>query len=130
MRKLRERLQKLFATDTVPADDFAPAILRLQNESPSPLPRRVLQGVLALLFFLLLWSAFGRLDEVAVAPGKLVPMTYLKVVQPPESGIVAELLVREGDVVKEGQVLLRMDRHVSEADNRQIEQDLKLKQLQ
>ena len=85
---------------------------------------------MALLFFLLLWSAFGRLDEVAVAPGKLVPMTYLKVVQPPESGIVAELLVREGDVVKEGQVLLRMDRHVSEADNRQIEQDLKLKQLQ
>ena len=83
-----------------------------------------------LLLFLLLWSAIGRLDVVAIAPGKLVPMTYLKVVQPPEPGIVSELLVREGDEVIEGQALVRMDRHVSEAESRQIEQDLKLKELQ
>lgn len=112
------------------SDDFAPAILRLQREAPSPLPRRVLQGVLALLAFLLIWAAVGRIDIIAVAPGKLVPLTYLKVVQPPESGIVSELLVSEGDKVKAGQVLVRMDRHVSEADSRQIEVDLKVKQLE
>ena len=122
-------LKRLHLAEPV-ADDFAPAILRLQREAPSPLPRRVLQGVLALLTFLLVWAAVGRIDIIAVAPGKLVPLTYLKVVQPPESGIVAELLVREGDRVKAGQVLLRMDRHVSEADSRQIDIELKLKTLQ
>lgn len=119
-----------FKVSEVAPDDFAPAILRLQREAPSPLPRRVLQGVLALLAFLLIWAAIGRIDIIAVAPGKLVPLTYLKVVQPPESGIVSELLVSEGDKVKAGQVLVRMDRHVSEADNRQIEVDLKLKQIE
>jgi HlyD family secretion protein len=99
---------------TAPAEDFSPPLLRLQRESPSPLPRLVLRVVLGLLAALLAWAVFGRLDIVAVAPGKLVPQTYLKVVQPAEAGIVQELLVREGDVVGAGQVLVRMDRRISE----------------
>lgn len=122
---MRERLLGL----TAPAEDFSPPILRLQKEAPSPLPRLALRLVLGLLAVLLLWAAFGRLDIIAVAQGKLVPMSYLKVIQPAESGIVAELLVREGDAVKEGQVLVRMDRRVSEADSRQIENELALKRL-
>lgn len=122
---LRERLLGL----TAPPEDFNPPILRLQAVAPSPLPRLVLRIVLGLLAVLLIWAAFGRLDIIAVAQGKLVPMSYLKVIQPAESGIVAELLVREGDAVKEGQVLVRMDRHVSEADSRQIENDLTIKRL-
>lgn len=124
------KLLECFKAREPSPDHFTPAILRLQREAPSPLPRRVLQGVLALLAFLLVWAAVGRIDIIAVAPGKLVPLTYLKVVQPPESGIVSELLVQGGDRVKAGQVLVRMDRHVSEADNRQIEADLNLKQMQ
>ncbi|WIM05227.1 MAG: biotin/lipoyl-binding protein [Candidatus Nitricoxidivorans perseverans] len=122
---MRERLLGL----TAPAGDFSPPILRLQQEAPSPLPRLVLRIVLGLLAVMLAWATFGRLDIVAVAQGKLVPVSYLKVIQPAESGIVAELLVREGDAVKEGQVLVRMDRHVSEADSRQIENDLAVKRL-
>lgn len=114
----------------VSPDNFSPPLLRLQGQAPSPLPRTVLHGILALLAVLLAWSAIGKLDVIAVASGKLVPLTYLKVVQPPESGIVAELLVQEGDVVKEGQVLVRMDRHISAADGRQIDEELKLKTLQ
>lgn len=115
---------------TAHTEDFSPPLLRLQREAPSPLPRLVLRIVLALLATLLAWAAFGRLDIVAVAPGKLVPMTYLKVVQPAEAGIVRELLVREGDEVKAGQVLVRMDRHISEADSRQLENELAVKRLQ
>jgi len=110
--------------------DFAPALLRLQRDMPSPLPRLVLRIILVLLAVLLVWSIFGRLDVVAVAPGKLVPMTYLKVVQPAESGIIKELLVREGDEVKAGQVLVRMDRAVSEADSRSLANELVVKRLQ
>jgi len=58
----------------------------------------------------------GRLDIVAVAEGKLVPASYLKIVQPSEAGIVKDILVREGESVSAGQVLMRMDALLTEAD--------------
>ena len=58
-------------TDAAPASealDFSPAILRLQRQPPSPLPRTILYLLLALVGGLLVWSFFGRLDIIAVAP--------------------------------------------------------------
>lgn len=112
------------------AFDFAPAILRAQHQPPSPLPRLTLHGLLALFGVMLLWAMFGRLDIIAVAQGKLVPVSYLQVVQPADSGIVKEILVKEGDEVRAGQVLVRMDSHLSEADNRELQNELHLKSLQ
>ena len=89
--------------------DFAPAILRARERPPSPLPRAVLYLVLLLLAAVLIWVIFGRLDIVAVAQGKLVPQSFIKVVQPSDSGIVREILVNEGDKVAAGAVLMRMD---------------------
>ena len=74
---------------------------------------RVLAGMLGLL---ILWALIGKLDIVAVAEGKLVPQSYLKIVQPAEAGIVKEILVREGETVKTGQVLMRMDTLITDAD--------------
>src|SRR5882672_12493219 len=93
--------------------DFAPDILQAQDRPPSPMPRTVLYSLLALCGIMVVWAAVGRLDIVAVAQGKLVPQTYLKVVQPSDSGIIKEILVKEGDEVAAGQVLMRMDTSVS-----------------
>lgn len=73
-------------------------------------------SLLALLAFLLVWALVGRLDIVAVADGKLVPASYLKIVQPSEAGIVKEILVREGETVRAGQTLMRMDALITNAD--------------
>ena len=100
--------------------DFSPAILRLQREPPSPLPRAVLYALGALLGGMAVWSVTGRLDIVAVAPGRLVPVSYVKVVQPADAGIIEEILVREGDAVKAGQVMVRMDPQISNADGKQL----------
>lgn len=110
--------------------DFAPGILRLQAAPPSPLPRLVLWCLLALVAITLAWSAFGRLDIIAVAHGRIVPQSYLQIVQPAESGIVKELLVREGDRVGAGQVLARMDKRFSEADRQALKSELALRSLQ
>ena len=91
------------------AADFAPALIRIQERPPPPLAGWTLRVLIALLAGVLLWSVFGQLDIVAVAEGKLVPSGYLKIVQPAEQGIVKEILVREGEAVKAGQVLARMD---------------------
>jgi HlyD family secretion protein len=68
----------------------------------------------------MLWATFGRLDIVAVADGKLVPQTYLKIVQPAEQGIVKEILVKEGEFVRHGQILMRMDAVLSTAEGKSL----------
>jgi len=99
---------------------FAPALVQLQERPPSPLGLGVLYTVLALVGATLVWAALGRLDVVAVAEGKLVPASYLKIVQAVESGVVKEILVAEGQAVSAGQVLARMDATLSQADGRAL----------
>ena len=117
---------------TLAADklDFAPGILKLQDAPPSPFPRVVLRVLLALVAAALVWSAIGRLDIIAVAQGRIVPQNYLQIVQPAESGIVKEMLVREGDLVKAGQMLARMDMRFSEADRQSLRSELASRSLQ
>ena len=62
--------------------DFAPAMLRMQQQAPAPLPRLVLYSLFVLFAVLLVWAVLGRLDIVAVAQGKIVPQSFLKIVQP------------------------------------------------
>ena len=109
--------------------DFQPAIVRLQDKPPSPLGRRVLQAAAIFLALLVVWAAFGQLDIVAVAEGKLVPATYLQIVQPTDSGVVKEILVREGELVKAGQVLMRMDSALSESELKALTADAQNKRL-
>jgi HlyD family type I secretion membrane fusion protein len=56
-----------------------------------------------------LWSMIARLDGAAVAAGVVAVESNRKTIQHLEGGIVREILVREGDKVQEGQVLLRLD---------------------
>lgn len=107
--------------------DFYPPLLRLTDSPPNPMGRKVLWALLLLLAALLVWALIGPLDIVAVAEGKLIPQSYLKIVQPAESGIVKEILVREGDIVHAGQVLMRMDTLISEADTQSIDADYRRK---
>ena len=95
--------------------------MRIQERPPAPLAGWMLRLLIGLIACVLLWAAFGRLDIVAVADGKLVPSSYLKIVQPAEQGIVKEILVREGQSVQAGQVLARMDTVLTEADVKAIQ---------
>lgn len=109
---------------------FHPPLIRLQHSAPNPQGRRVLWALLALLAFLIVWALVGRLDIVAVADGKMVPASYLKIVQPSEAGIIKEILAREGEAVRAGQVLMRMDALITNADLEAITTEHARKQLQ
>lgn len=111
------------------AADFAPGLLSIQEAPPSRLPRAVLWLVVSLVSALLLWSIFGKLDIVASAEGRLIPQTYVKIVQPADGGIVQEILVREGEAVKTGQVLMRMDMKLAEADAATLQNEIAVKSL-
>jgi len=62
------------------------------------------------------WAYFAKLDEVTRGEGRVIPSRSVQVIQNLEGGIVAEILVRAGDVVESGQVLLRIDNTVAESD--------------
>jgi hemolysin D len=109
--------------------DFSPPLLRIQEKPPAPLAGWMLRLLLLLLSSLFLWAALGRLDIVAVADGKLVPSSYLKIVQPAEQGIVKEILVKEGQSVQAGEVLIRMDAVLAAADIKAIRADHDNKRL-
>ena len=110
--------------------DFHPPLIRLQHAAPNPQGRRVLWAILALVAFVIVWALVGRLDIVAVADGKLVPASYLKIVQPSEAGIVKDILVREGEAVRAGQTLMRMDALITNADLDAITTEYARKRLQ
>ena len=110
--------------------DFAPSILAIQARPASPLPRVMLYTLLTLFVLIALWAIVGKVDVVAVAQGKLVPQSYLKIVQPAEAGIVKEILVKEGDTVAQGQILMRMDAQIQESDTKMVEVELKQRALQ
>jgi adhesin transport system membrane fusion protein len=57
----------------------------------------------------LLWAATFNLDEITRGTGKVIPSSREQVIQSLDSGVLAELLVREGDTVVKDQVLLRID---------------------
>jgi len=111
-------------------DDFHARHLEAIASPPSPLPRLLLYVLILALAAVGAGLVFGRIDVVAVAPGKLVPRSFLKVVQPTDSGVVREILIREGQSVEAGQVLFRMDTKLSEADRRILDNELALRRLQ
>lgn len=65
-------------------------------------------AVLAMLV-LLVWAALAQLDEVTRGEGKVIPSRQVQVMQSLDGGIVSEILVKEGQQVKTGQLLLKVD---------------------
>lgn len=81
--------------------------------------RIILWGVIVFLLLAGTWASFAELDEVTRGNGKVIPSSQLQVVQNLEGGILAEILVKEGDVVEPGQILIRIDDTLSGATFRE-----------
>ncbi len=61
------------------------------------------------LLFALIWAGFFSLDEITRGQGKVIPSSREQVIQSLDSGVLREMLVREGDMVEKDQVLLQME---------------------
>ncbi|RMD65102.1 MAG: biotin/lipoyl-binding protein, partial [Alphaproteobacteria bacterium] len=82
--------------------------------------------VLTLLTFVFVivmgvWSKYALLDEVTRGEGRVIPSRKTQVIQNLEGGIVAEILVREGDIVDRGDILVRIDNSAAQASFRDLQ---------
>jgi adhesin transport system membrane fusion protein len=71
--------------------------------------RSIVWMTLILLVAALVWAYFAEIEEITRGDGKVIPSRQIQVVQNLEGGIVAEILVNEGDVVEKDALLLRID---------------------
>ncbi|WP_019592004.1 HlyD family type I secretion periplasmic adaptor subunit [Thioalkalivibrio sp. ALE20] len=71
--------------------------------------RALLYGILITLGLLVYWASIAEIDEIARGDGRVIPSQNLQVLQSMDGGVVSEVLVSEGDVVEEGEVLVRVD---------------------
>jgi len=95
---------------------FLPAHLELIETPTSPTARWTMRILIAFFCTALLWSINGKLDIVAVAPGKMVVDSRTKVVQPADTAVVRRILVRDGQKVKAGEPLIELDTTATGAD--------------
>lgn len=108
---------------------FLPAHLELTDTPVSPTARWVMRTIMALFCVALLWSIFGRFDIVAVAPGKTVVSSRTKVIQSAETAVVKRILVRDGQTVKRGDLLIELDSTGTAADYDRADEALIAAQL-
>lgn len=71
--------------------------------------RRLVHLFLLLVIVLIVWAYYAQVDELVRGQGKVIPSKQLQLIQNLEGGILSELLVEEGQQVKQGEVLLKLD---------------------
>jgi HlyD family secretion protein len=92
--------------------------------------RAVLWSLMATSAFAVGWLALAKTEEIVVAPGKLEPIGAVREVQMPIGGIAKQILVKDGDQVKAGQVVMRLDTEASGQRQLSLRQSQRLKQKQ
>ena len=81
--------------------------------------RALLYVVAAIVVGLVVWAAIAEIDEVTRGQGKVIPSRQIQVIQSQDGGVVTEILVREGDTVKKGQLLVSLDQTRSQSSFRE-----------
>ena len=107
---------KLLGPTITDADAASAGIKSFEREADALISRertrgaqKIVRAAAVVVAALLLWAALAPVDEVTRGDARVIPSRQLQVVQSLDGGVVAEILVREGQVVEAGQLLLRVD---------------------
>lgn len=88
----------------------------LKDDLPRPHGSRLGIAIIVTgLLVLLIWAAFSKIDQVTRASARVIAAERTQVIQTPDAGVVTKLHVREGDVVKTGQLLVTLEKERAQA---------------
>jgi hemolysin D len=89
---------------------FLPAALALQDKPVHPAPRVFIWSIMAFAMLTVLWASIGKIEVVAIAPGKIVPSGKTKLIQSSETAVVKAIHVSDGQTVRVGERLVELRR--------------------
>ena len=89
--------------------------------------RTVTWSLIGTTVFGIAWLAIARTEEIVVAKGQLEPVGSVQDIQMPVGGVVDDILVEEGDAVKKGEILMKLDTEASEQQLQSLEASIKFK---
>lgn len=84
--------------------------------------RRIIWTLVGLAGFGIVWASFAKIDETVQATGKLEPKGVTKEVKAPLGGVIRDILVKDGEQVQKGQVLLILDTEAAKAKLKALEE--------
>jgi hemolysin D len=108
---------------------FLPAHLELTETPLSVAPKWTARLIILFAVIALVWALLGKLDIVAVAMGKTTLGGRSKIIQPLETSVVDKIAVKNGDHVKNGQVLVQLSGIGSDSDYAQSDKSLQAARL-
>lgn len=91
------------------AENFVSKSILLEEAEPPRIIRMTVWLTVGVLIGFLVWSFFAQLDVVAVAKGVVTPQQSVQTIQHVDGGRIAQIEVRDGDVVKKGQLLMKLN---------------------
>jgi adhesin transport system membrane fusion protein len=106
---VRELWHETFLSDRWHDGDFMDDVRQATLRGAHPAAQLLFYALLACAIVFVAWASFARLDEITHGQGQVIPSGKVQAVGSPEGGVVKEILVRSGDVVEPGQVLVRLD---------------------
>ena len=104
--------------------DFLPIYLEIEEKPVSPWARRTALVLTAFVVISLLWSILGKLDIHASAAGKILISNHSKVIQSLQQGEVKEINVKDGQQVKQGDVLIKLNPITLDSDYQRLKQQV------
>ncbi|WP_333804282.1 HlyD family type I secretion periplasmic adaptor subunit [Sulfurospirillum sp.] len=104
--------------------EFQPLLVEIEDRPLNPLGRTILWLIFGVIFFGIMWLSFATIDIVVSARGKVVPTGEVKILQPIETGVIAKILVKEGEHVEKDQVLMQIDPSVTQTSLASKDKDL------
>jgi HlyD family type I secretion membrane fusion protein len=104
--------------------EFLPAVEEVTDAPPSPLGRAILLAIAGFFTLAVTWASIGEVDIIATAQGRVIPSGNTKIIQPFETGIVRAIHVRDGQMVKQGDVLVELNPTDAAADATRLAREL------
>ena len=126
-------LKKLWAAVSPAAEQESSALVKYDEsvlQQGRFWMRTVTWTLIGTTVFGVAWLALARTEEIVVASGKLEPIGSVKDIQMPVGGVAEEILVKEGQRVSAGDVLMRLDTEASEEQRKSLEKTMALTQQQ
>ena len=92
---------------------------------------KIASSIIVLTSFLGIgWLAIAKTDEIIIVPGKIIPIGKVKEIKMPMSGVIEKIEIKEGDLVDENQVLMRIESDINSNISSTLENSIKIKKQQ